>query len=251
MNKLYLFVFILFLAFGCKKNELEEEFPKQEYVDSIISISGTDTVKTAFEYTDKNQLSKIVKDKNHWVKLEYYPSGELAIVNAYSLDASRKKIREYLVLNYNKADSLKSGTMTIYKDNLKISEFDIIYKLNNLGQVIEILSGDQEKMPNQTISYDDKGNIRNIGLSNSSKSFTYNDKKNFLHNVPVKYYIGLSCVPLDLFNKNDITNANNGYEEKAFTTEYNSENVPMSSEVIVTEGTASVTHSLKYKYILK
>lgn len=252
MNKLYLFIFFIsFLAFSCKKNEAEEEAPKQEYIDSIINIAGADTVKTAFEYSDNNQLSRIITDKNHWIKLEYYSSGKLAIVNAYSVDVNRKKIREYLVLNYSKADSLKSGVMTIYKDNIKIYEFDIIYKLNNQGQVVEISSGNQEKMPSQMISYDVSGNIKNIRLNHFNKSFTYNDKKSALHNVTLDYYIGISSIPLDLFNTNDIVNSNNGYAEKTFATEYNSENVPVSSEMIVTEGGTSITHSLKYKYILR
>ena len=255
MIRLLLFVLVTTLTAGCKEDEPAAEAPKLEYIAKALSIEGTDTTRVSFEYNKKNQLSKIVSSPEIYSKLEYYESGELAICDSYfswPLDPSFK-VREYLTLTYNDKNELVSGVMKRYVNNIFADKINYTYVLNDKKQVVEVVTDNAEK-PGELITYDEEGNIASIETMGDTEAYTYNDKKSYLANSRLKYYFGADFLPVDLFNKNDITKvvySTFSLDEEQVTSEYNESSLPISSAVSINSSGDIKEEKRVYEYVLR
>ncbi|MGV3509757.1 MAG: hypothetical protein ACO1N7_10750 [Sphingobacteriaceae bacterium] len=258
MNKITLFVFMAVFAISCKKTEKEEDIPEEPYLSKVYTTTDGVVDSVLYEYNSKNELSKVVFNKDSLVKLEYYESGDLAIADTYYIIHGDKpqKVREYLMLTYDDDYKLESGVLKHYVNSILMYTANIEYVINDLDQVEQYVS-DVPQIPGKIITYTDNGNIQSIKdySDYSIISYEYNEKKNILNKSRLKYYIGAHSIPVEIFNNNDILKSElyRGpiYKVENYDTTYDGENTPISSTVEVIDSGNSFEQLREYEYSLR
>ncbi|MBC8051790.1 MAG: hypothetical protein H7Y13_01870 [Sphingobacteriaceae bacterium] len=260
-SRLLLILLVIAFAAGCKKADTEEDAVKEEYIEHVFYLEDGDTTKkTTFEYNKLNQLSKVIVEGVSYTKLEYYPSGELALSDTHIDIDDSHKMREYTVYTYGDSSKLKSASVKHYENSLLKFTATLQYTLNAARQVIEIKSNHHD-YPDEVITYNDKGNISTIETSGDNpitETLTYNEKKSFLSKARLKYYVGADNIPVELFNKNDIATyikALDEIHEEKYTTEYNSAGFPVKAAVAKkltnTSGISEKSQERHYTYTMR
>jgi hypothetical protein len=253
MNKLIIVFLLAVVSFGCKKRDSESS-PEDDYISKVLTTIDAVTDTVSYEFNRLNQLSRIVFDERTSTRLEYYQNGELAITTSYYVlpTSPETKVRDRLVLTYDAARKLQSGVLKKYINGLLVDIIHIEYSLNDKGQVAEYTTDDPE-ISGEAITYNEQGNIATTESDGAVKSYTYNDKKSCFSNALLKYYIGVTYLPVDLFNKNDLVkcveSANGVQRSEEFATEYTALGRPGSSTIQIVEPGLTNTEKRSYEYV--